>query len=884
MQITWHRLLVLFVGLCVVPSFAVGNPEYTFLTEAYLRFLLMPNNEEGRTDSFVTYLQDSLTDRDASNVQYNIYNINNLIQMYAYNQLTLAADTSVVRDKIFQGYVDPNFPSDKYFIYEINRAILSASQGLQVSQVAADLTADGTSSTSSNDSTDVEILRFKAPKTMESIENLMQSTPTNEFSQTNQTVISQYNIESMIPGSNYEIISDFLNKIDFSLYSLVGCSETFLANMALPCSVQPNASFYAEVTYNDITNSSCTMRSSYINQPWNGMGSLIRSLMSLDETMKSQEFLNTLPSAYQQSGEFLAYKNGISCLVGDLVSLYQSKGNWYNFFHWSTFTSNQDCQSLLTSAGRSFNTDPNTQNLLQRVYNFLFGTSSGSSSSSQSSSTTALSSDAIIVVNTIDGYVPNGNAQQRLATDPTNPLMQALTSVMYRMRVKMLAQASRAVVDLTKSLDPSSGGSTSGTVGTSSGSTTESSSTSGSSGSGSSSSLAMSDNAYQLFYYMKNFSDSEFDAGQKCRYQGLSGQLSLAPSVSSTAFFDLKQSVMLDMVGQADFTPPLVGYQRPSQMLVPITVNQTNIPITKQASFLKYGQMVLSARYTLGTNGTQYEGVLNPTNTSATSTSFGVSRMVDQIQDNQLDALTQIKNARSSFDQKMNVLVAQRMMLAYIYEYIYVSANASWRLMKGGDQICPLSLMEQLKISSTWRTDPNNDFLSELLQQPSSSGKSLRNQSPRSDQSSGSSGASTSTSDDASFTSQIQYEQAIADWEKLQTLRDEAFQLAKENYLMFLEYKIHELMLVFRASVVANALQNSNEMTQGFPSMYSANDQNQQTYVLVNTVPSSGSGTGSNSDGTVDNQSVIQSTGQPNTTTQNMVNETANQGCCPTTN
>lgn len=883
MHYTWRWLLGIVLGFSAVSAWADANPRYTFLTEAYLRFLLLPNNQEGRTDSFVTYLQDSLTDRTASNVQYDIYDANNLLQMFVYNTTFLARDTAKVRDDVFQGYVATNFPSGKYFTYEINRAIISSSQGLLAMPTVSDLTADGTSSLNTTSSTDVDIIHFSAPTTMAAIASLMQSTPTNQYSQTNQTVIDQYNLESIIPGSDYEIVSNFLNQLSFSMSSMVACSQTFLANMALPCKVQPNATFYADVTYNGITNSSCTMQAAYIDQPWNGMGAMIQSLIALDSTMKSDRFLQTLPSSYQQSPEFQAYKNGISCLVGDLVSLYQSKGNWYNFFHWSTFTNNQDCQTLLASAGRSIDSDNNNQNLLQRVYDYLFGTGGSSSSTSQSSSGTTLSTDAMIVVNTIDGFLTSGNSQQRLSNDPTNSLLQALTSVMFRMRTRMMAQANRTVVDLTKSLSASgNSASTSGSV-TLNGTSTVPSSSSNGSTANTSTSQVLPDEAYQLFYFMKNYGNSEFDPGNNCRYQGLSGQLSLTPSVESSSLFNLKQSVMLDLVGQSAFTAPLVGYQKPIPPLMQITLNQTSIPVTKQAAFLKYGQVVLSARYKLGTNGTQYEGVLNPSNPSATSTAFSVSRMVDQIQDNQRAARDQIKEARDSFSQKMNTLIMRRMMLAYIYEYVYVSSTSSWRLFNGGDQVCPLSLMEQLKISSTWRTDPQNDLLAGLLQQPSSNA-SGDSSSPRSSRQSVSSGASQSTSDDTSFSPQIQFEQALAEWEKVQTLRDEAFQLAKENYLTFLEYKIHELLLVFRSSVVISALQNSQAVVQGFPSLYSSNDKNQQTYVLVNTIPSSGSGPGASSDGSVDSQAVAQSTGQPNTTTQNMVNETANQGCCPVTN
>ena len=63
----------------------------------------------------------------------------------------------------------------------------------------------------------------------------------------------------------------------------------------------------------------------------------------------------------------------------------------------------------------------------------------------------------------------------------------------------------------------------------------------------------------------------------------------------------------------------------------------------------------------------------------------------------------------------------------------------------------------------------------------------------------------------------IQYVKDMTQWNSLETLRDEAFQLAKRMYLRHLEYKMRELIMVFRAAVVSQQMQNG-QLVRGVPS------------------------------------------------------------------
>ena len=658
---------------------------------------------------------------------------------------------------------------------------------------------------------------------------MMNITPNNRYQREYQQLINQYQLKQLASGSDFSTISNFSNQINFALFSTVDCAATFLANECLPCKGQKDTPIYADVMYKDIKNSSCTMRPVYKNEPWNGMGAYIDSLRQVTETMKTPAFQQTVPPSILASSNYQAYKNGVSCLIGNLDELYQRGGDWYNFFHWSTFTDNPDCQALMRSAGRTV-TRADNQGVFSLLYTYFFDTNNTVDESK-------ITMDGIYAVNMIDAYVHSASSSQRLTEDPTKPLMQALISVMYRYHLILQNQASRAAAHLTSAVANSSA---------------------------TASRAILPDSVYLLNFYMQTYANSAFTFGSDCRYQGLSSQLTLSASSMANNFFALQNSVMLDMVGQNALSSPIVASEIPLPDPVDVKVNNTDIEASKQVQYLKFGRYSVAARYRKSTGGQVYEGALVSSSSGQADAPFSVSKLTAQIQDNQRAVKEQLDDQISAYNRNMNNLILKRMMLAYVYEYMSVSTMANWRdAQQANTGICPLSSAKQLQLSSVWRTDPRSDRLAQLLTQSTDSSAST------------SAGTQSQTVDLA-----VQYNQSMTYWDNLETLRDEAFQLAKTHYMQYLKYKLNELMQVFRASLVLQDFQNGNLVQKGFPAQFSAHDKNQTSYVLVDSMPNTASGSSTSEDGSVDPDQAANDAGVPNATTDDIVKETANQDCC----
>ena len=815
---------------------SASQTKYLYtLTEAFLRSLLLPDNQFGQSESFMTYVQGMLIDRNATNLNFDRYDAENLSQMFDQSMFALSFEVSDVRDEIFQGYVNPNFPEDSNFIYEINRALMSGSQTL-LGRYSKDYPSDPMTASSNQDQP--LFIRYQPATSSESLDYVIQTTPTDAYSQADKDLILKYDLKTKSENTAYAKIATVLNQVDYALFSSVDCASTFLTNQCLPCAKQDAKPHYSAVMYKDISNSSCTMRREFKDQAWNGMKAYIESLRAVDQSLKSAEFKQAIPDAVLSSNNYLAYQRGISCLISDLSALYESDGNWYNFFHWSNFTSNPDCTALMQSAGRTVK-ETTSNGIIDLLISYFFSTGNTIDESK-------LSTDGIYVANIISGYIANGSSSSRIQKDPSQSLMQALTEILYRMRLVLQAQSSRAAVDVNRDIAENTDFLKQSLI---------------------------PDEVYLLSFYMKNYASSTFTTGSTCRYQGLSTMLSYDPTNAGRSFFDLQKSVMLDMVGQSALTSPLVTSRIPLPSLEPVTLNRTDIDTSKQVQFLKYGKYTLAARYRKATNNAIFEGVLSDPDDGYDSVTFSVAKLTAQIQSNQRAVKKQINNQIKTYNKNMNSLIMKRMMLAYIYEYISVSTMASWRDMQDrSTSICPLSSAEQLKISSTWRTDLKNDRLQQLIRQSLSYGQKSK-----------SDGQSSSSDQTASIDLAIQYGQTLTQWDELETLRDEAFQLAKMNYIRYLEYKLNEMMLVFRASQALDGMQNSQLVQQGFPTNYDSNDKNQLTYVLVNTVPTPSSGTAAmNDDGSINTDAVKEEAGVPNSTTQDMVAATGDPNCCKT--
>ena len=584
---------------------APAQPKYLLtLSEAFLRSMLLPDNENGQSDSFITYLQNMLLDRHPSDLDYNSYDLHNLSQMFDQTMFALSFEVGDVRDEIFQAYVDPGFPEGSNFIYEINRALMQSSQTL-LGTYSSSLPSDPTTASDTQDQP--IFIPYRAPTSSESLDYVLQSTPTNSYSRTNQAILQKYNLKSKAQNTSYDAIANVLNQVDYALFSSLDCASTFLANMCIPCALQTDKPHNAAVMYKDIQNSSCTMRHGYRHEAWNGMGAFINSILVADKALKSSTFQQAVPDSILQSSNYLATQRGISCLTSDLSALYDSSGNWYNFFHWSTFTTNPDCKALMESAGRSANESTNN-GIVDLVISYFF-------TSSNTVDESKVTTDGMQVVNIISGYVAKASTNTRLQKDPTEPLMRALTDILYRMRIILQGQVSRAAVDVNSDLVNSQNFSQTSLI---------------------------PDEVYLLGFYMKNYASSSFQTGSACRYQGLSSTLANSPTSAGRSFFDLQKSVMLDMVGERALTPPLVPPEIPFPPLQALTLNRTTIPTTDQIQFLKFGKYTLGGRYRKATSNEMYEGVLTDPSDGYDSVPFSVVKLTAQIQANQEEAKTRL--------------------------------------------------------------------------------------------------------------------------------------------------------------------------------------------------------------------------------------------------
>ena len=433
-------LSVFYCGTVSIWGLGTFNSLIT-IRESYLRALLLPDTDAGNEDSFVTYMIDAYLDREASPIRVNQNDGYNLLSGYTYADQLMQETMGDLKDGFMLGYVPTEYPTGQYFSYELTRALLLGGQGL--------LAAEDTdfSYLPGGVGLDDMPMRFRASSTQESIDALMDASLDNTVMRDSQSSISQYGLQDQISGSKYAYFGDVLSQIDYALYGMVSCTSSYLPNQCLSCKTQYSQDFYPTYNYLDESNSSCSMRSAYINKPWNGARAMIASLRVVQETLHSDTLDSTLPSVVANSGYYKAYRNGSSCLISDLIKLYELRGNWKHFYHWSRFSENGACQELLDSAGRSV--DTTSASSLGSLYDYFFGGSSSTSSTSTAESP-MLSAEAINVVNLIDGYVKNASAGTALQNDPTKALQQALTMVLFQVRTIMNNQMTLASVDLVK--------------------------------------------------------------------------------------------------------------------------------------------------------------------------------------------------------------------------------------------------------------------------------------------------------------------------------------------------------------------------------------------------------------------------------------------------
>jgi hypothetical protein len=830
--------LLLMADFCCASSFPLKKyADWTLLSELYLRYLLMPSDKQYRDESLVDYIIGALEDSAPSPYEFNGYDAQNLYAMLNQQQSNLFQSSASMRDVMLQGYVSSGFSTSDNFLYEINRSLMVASTtSLAMYDEKPTLTA--------SESTDNQPMAYTPAKSLVSIDNLLKSSPYDEISLSAKSMVTQYNLRQRVPGSEYEKIGDFLNQLTFVLFSSYSCGTDYLENQCIPCSAQKNASHYDAVMYQDVTNSSCTMRPDYKNQPWNGMPTFIGSLKDLIAGFEDPSFLKSLPSSYVNSPSYQAYKNGIVCLASDLVSIYEKNGNWYDFFHWSTFSNAPECTALIKASGRQVSSSDNSSSasLSSFLYAYFFDPAYNTDSG-----TVALSIDAINVVNIIDGFLQSAESSNRLSADPSRNLMQALGQILLRMRSSIQAQASRSVVDLTSDLASTAQNAES----------------------------ILPDQAYLMSTFLDSYNLSSYEWSEatsltnnvfSCRYQGLDQVLSnesMLPD-QSIDYTTQQQNIIRELVGQGSLSSPLVGFQKSITDLLDVKIGTTVVPKSAQVAFLKYGKFNLAGRYQDAGTGAYRYGIILPSGSKQVSAQFSLPRMVDLTQDNQAEVQSLIESNLKAYNQSMNRLILQRIMIAYVYEYLSASTMSTWSGKGRSDtQLCPLSPDAQIEISSTWRKDPANMMLSQMT---TTSNAKQSNQ--------------TASSDVV-----VQYPQSLSTWDGLETMRDEAFQLAKSNYMKYLKYKIKELMLVLQSAVFVQNLDNSAIVTS-FASTYASADKNVRSFVLVDSIPSSVSNGGGLVDdsGTVDSDAVQSASGQPSDTVSQMISDSVSTSSCPNIN
>ncbi|MAV29071.1 MAG: hypothetical protein CMF43_04630 [Legionellales bacterium] len=852
--------LVNVVAICWPNGiYADSNAQYRFSSQAFLYQLLLPDDavdSNGDPESFVTYVRNALIDRDPSNLTYNYYDGYNLFQMGQYSKLLRTTRGGYLAGRFFQGYVSPSFPDDTYFTYEIARGLMGSSQSL-FAQYQSD---QPDSATFSSDDT-VQTIRYVPPTVPEGLQGILTNTPANTVSRQYATIASQYGLEQLSDGSDYDVIGAVQNNIRFSLMGLISCAGSFLPNQALPCKVQVSQTTSGPVTYKDITNSSCTMRATYVDQPWNGMKPMVGSLRQILDRIQSSSFEATIPSTVLTSTSYIEHKRGVSCLVGNMEKLLSNGGNWYNFFHWSTFTDNPECKQLLLDSGQKVPTQ--TQGITSMLYAYLLDDSS--------SSTANVNMDAINVVRLIDGYINSASTQARLAVDPTRSIMQALIIVLHRFDLIIQAQAARASVNVVEPLAQEAD--TQQTI--------------------------LPDASYLLYFFLNNYVPKQLDPGESCRYSGLNNTLSVPDNFGVSPLLSFQENIIFDVVGMPSLASPLVGFTLPTPPLTTVEYDGGTIDPSRQAIFLKFGRFSLGARYQ-SSGGGQISGTLIPEGSGQTQPIFNIARLLDQIQENQKEVTPMLRDQLKSYNQNMQKLVMIRMMIAYVYEYYAVSTQSAWSLSQNQNVqtsaqtnaqtsaqtfSCTLSESNQLLISSTWRTDPVNSLLAEIISNPPSTTTSS------------SSGTSSTTSSQSTTTSQstpssdsdyqafqstlekmvIQYARSMTQWNSLDTLRDEAFELAKRLYMGHLKSKIRELNLVFKAAMISQQMANGHTLQKAFPQQYANHDANTTSFLQVNSVPSTGTSSDyTSSDGSPDISSV-----QPSTTPtmQSMVDDATTTSC-----
>ena len=841
--------IILLLASAVLPLFGFANDlSYTIISQAYFRSLLLPDDavdENQQPESLVTYIKNALIDRDPSQLSFDVFNAENLFKMGRTSSVLLGEQSSIMGRRFSLGYVEPKFPENKYFIFQIARGLISASQ----SSLAQSTTNTSEASAFDSESA-VEFLPFVPATPLQSLNDLVENTPLNTQSRKDAAITTTYGFTERLGGSDYNTISGLQNAMKYSLYSMVSCAESFQENQCLPCVGQKPFTNTAPLTFKDTTGSSCTLKPEYIDAPWNGMKPMILGLKKIVQTLDDPTYQATIPSSILSSSGYLAYKRGFSCLVSDLDQLLTTKGDWYNFFNWVTFSTNPDCQRLVEDSGREV-IQPSSQSISSMLYDYFF--------ESPSTQDAVVSADAMNVVNLIDGYIMHGSSSKRLSSDPTIMILRASIQILHRLSMIVDAQAARTAVDLTAPLLKDSDVNK----------------------------TLLPDRSYLLYFFMNNYLPKQLDPGQTCRYMGLSGDLFAAVKPDESAIFTLQNNVILDVVGLPNTTPPFVGFKQPYPAIEDLNFNGVTIPASRQAPFLKYGKFNLSARYRTS-QGVQYSGVLNPSGSKMTSATFSLPRLLDQIQENQKEIEPIMRSHLMQYNQDMTSLIMLRLMIGYIYEYSAVSSLSAWSSLSqasadgGADpqsRLCTLSEDDQVRISSTFRHDSLNASLAQLTNfsnANTSSGTttSATGTTSTTNQSSPSADSDYQTSSSVIDELVIQYVKDMTQWNSLETLRDEAFQLAKRMYLRHLEYKMRELIMVFRAAVVSQQMQNGQLVRKAFPQAYSTHDNNIKSYIQVSKVG------GASSDGMPTSASEVESPMTP--TMQSMIDDVACSGCANT--
>ena len=159
----------------------------------------------------------------------------------------------------------------------------------------------------------MQIIRYVPPTVPEGLQGILTNTPANTVSRQYATIASQYGLEQLSDGSDYDVIGAVQNNIRFSLMGLISCAGSFY-RIRPTCKVK-GVRLQVACYHKDITNSSCTMRATYVDQPWNGMKPMVGSLRQILDRIQSSSFEATIPSTVLTSTSYIEHKRGVSCLV-----------------------------------------------------------------------------------------------------------------------------------------------------------------------------------------------------------------------------------------------------------------------------------------------------------------------------------------------------------------------------------------------------------------------------------------------------------------------------------------------------------------------------------------------------------------------------------------